>query len=37
MFDHRLREGSKDIFHLEAFVARVMADQKRLLESAMGF
>ncbi len=25
MFEHRCKEGSKAIFHLEAFLARVMA------------
>lgn len=33
LFEHRLVEGSKDIFHLEAFVARVMFVYKEYLES----
>jgi hypothetical protein len=28
MFEHRCKEGSKAIFHLEAFLARVMAIYK---------
>lgn len=32
MYEHRLCEGSKDIFHIEAFVARVMTDHKKYLE-----
>eukprot|EP00916_Digyalum_oweni_P022015 GHVL01036477.1.p1 GENE.GHVL01036477.1~~GHVL01036477.1.p1 ORF type:complete len:350 (+),score=44.20 GHVL01036477.1:1422-2471(+) len=31
-FDHSLRLGSKDVFHLEAFVARTMASLKDSLE-----
>jgi hypothetical protein len=30
------QEGSKAIFHLEAFVARFMADYKQYLVSAFG-
>jgi replication factor C subunit 3/5 len=28
MFDHRCKEGSKAIIHLEAFIARVMSIYK---------
>ena len=28
-YDHRIRVGSKDIFHLEAFVAKFMAIYKK--------
>lgn len=28
-YEHRLQEGQKAIFHLEAFVARVMSDYKK--------
>ena len=31
MFEHRCKEGSKAIFHLEAFLARVMALYKGYL------
>lgn len=34
-FEHRLQEGSKAIFHIEAFVARFMADYKNFLLAAM--
>ena len=30
-YDHRLRLGNKDIFHLEAFVAKAMSIYKRYL------
>ena len=32
-YEHRLQVGSKDIFHLEAFVAKFMAIYKRWLVS----
>jgi replication factor C subunit 3/5 len=35
-YDHRLRLGTKDIFHLEAFVAQFMALYRRFLQSAVG-
>ena len=35
-YEHRLQEGQKAIFHLEAFVATLMADYKRYLMSLMG-
>lgn len=35
-FEQRLAEGGKDVFHLEAFVARVMADYKGFVEEMMG-
>ncbi len=28
-FEHRLQQGSKPIFHLEAFLARVMSEYKQ--------
>ena len=34
-FEHRLQQGSKAIFHLEAFVARFMADYKNFLITAL--
>ena len=34
-YEHRLQEGSKAIFHLEAFVARFMADYKQFVASLM--
>lgn len=36
MFEHRCKEGSKAIFHLEAFLARVMALYKGYQIKAMG-
>lgn len=30
-YEHRLRRGSKPIYHLEAFVAKVMSVYKRYL------
>ena len=36
MFEHRCKEGSKAIFHLEAFLARVMAIYKGYQIKAMG-
>jgi replication factor C subunit 3/5 len=35
-YEHRIRMGSKDIFHLEAFVAKFMAVYKRWLISMFG-
>ena len=35
-YEHRMRLGSKDIFHLEAFVAKFMAIYKRWLVSLFG-
>ena len=35
MFEHRCKEGSKAIFHLEAFLARVMALYKGYQIKAM--
>ena len=32
-YEHRVRVGSKDIFHLEAFVAKFMAVYKKWLVS----
>lgn len=32
-YEHRIRQGSKDIFHLEAFVAKFMAIYKKWLVS----
>jgi len=34
-FEHRLQQGSKAIFHLEAFVARIMSDYKQWLINSM--
>ena len=31
-FDSTMRRGSKDIFHIEAFVLRFMADYKALVQ-----
>ena len=36
MFEHRCKEGSKAIFHLEAFLARVMALYKGYQIKFMG-
>ena len=36
MFEHRCKEGTKAIFHLEAFLARVMAIYKGYQLKAMG-
>jgi hypothetical protein len=36
IFEHRCKEGSKAIFHLEAFLARVMAIFKGYQIKAMG-
>lgn len=36
MFEHRCKEGSKAIFHLEAFLARVMALYKGYQIKSMG-
>lgn len=35
-YEHRIRIGSKEIFHLEAFVAKFMAIYKRWLVSCFG-
>lgn len=35
-YEHRIRLGSKDIFHLEAFVAKFMALYKRFLVAMFG-
>lgn len=35
-YEHRIRLGSKDIFHLEAFVAKFMALYKRWLVAMFG-
>lgn len=35
-FEHRLQEGSKAIFHLEAFVAKLMSNYKAYLLQLMG-
>jgi replication factor C subunit 3/5 len=35
-YEHRLQEGQKAIFHLEAFVAKVMANYKQYLLALMG-
>jgi replication factor C subunit 3/5 len=35
-YEHRLQEGQKAIFHLEAFVAKVMANYKQYLLVLMG-
>lgn len=34
-YEHRLQQGSKAIFHLEAFVAKFMAVYKRFLEAGL--
>ena len=36
LFEHRLQEGQKPIFHLEAFVARFMSEYKTYLIEMMG-
>jgi len=35
-YEHRIRQGSKDIFHLEAFIAKFMAVYKRWIVSCFG-
>jgi replication factor C subunit 3/5 len=35
-YEHRLQEGSKAIFHIEAFIARVMAVYKAWSLAAFG-
>lgn len=35
-YEHRLRLGSKDIFHLEAFIAKFMAIYKKWMVSMLG-
>jgi len=32
-YEHRLRQGSKDLFHLEAFIAKFMLVYKRFIDS----
>ena len=32
-FEHRMNQGSKPIYHLEAFVAKFMATYKEFLET----
>lgn len=34
-FEHRLQQGSKPIFHLEAFLARVMSEYKQWCASVV--
>lgn len=34
-YDHRLKLGNKPIYHLEAFVAKIMFVQKSFLEGYM--
>jgi replication factor C subunit 3/5 len=36
LFEHRLQEGQKAIFHLEAFVARFMSEYKQWCISMYG-
>ncbi len=35
-FEHRMSQGSKEIFHLEAFIAKFMAVYKRWLIELFG-
>mmetsp|Transcript_35924 Transcript_35924/g.66188 ORF Transcript_35924/g.66188 Transcript_35924/m.66188 type:complete len:161 (-) Transcript_35924:68-550(-) len=35
-YEHRIAQGSKDIFHLEAFIAKYMAIYKRYLNEMFG-
>lgn len=35
MFEHRMQQGSKHIFHLEAFVAHFMAIYKKFMNDMM--
>jgi len=32
-YEHRLRQGSKEIFHIEAFIARYMCIYKQHIET----
>ncbi len=34
-YEHQMQQGSKHIFHLEAFVAKFMAVYKRFLEAGL--
>lgn len=36
MYEHRMRQGNKEIFHLEAFVVKFMCLYKKYLEDALG-
>ncbi|GBP57955.1 Replication factor C subunit 3 [Eumeta japonica] len=36
MYEHRMKLGSKPIFHLEAFIAKFMAIYKKFLEESLG-
>ncbi|GJQ69378.1 putative DNA polymerase III, delta subunit [Trypoxylus dichotomus] len=36
MYEHRMRQGNKEIFHLEAFVVKFMCMYKKYLEEALG-
>jgi replication factor C subunit 3/5 len=36
IYEHRICQGSKDIFHLEAFIAKFMAIYKRYLNDLFG-
>ena len=35
-YEHRLTKGTKEIYHLEAFVAKFMAMYMRFVEETMG-
>ena len=35
-FEHRMNKGNKQIFHLEAFVAKVMSVHMKLMDEALG-
>lgn len=35
-YEHQMQQGSKHIFHLEAFVAKFMAIYKKFMEDAVG-
>ncbi|XP_041980135.1 replication factor C subunit 3 [Aricia agestis] len=35
-YEHRMRQGNKAIFHLEAFVAKFMAIYKKFMEESLG-
>ena len=35
-YEHRMQMGSKEIFHLEAFVAKIMSVYKRFIISMFG-
>ncbi|KAK9747348.1 Replication factor C C-terminal domain [Popillia japonica] len=36
MYEHRMRQGNKEIFHLEAFIVKFMCMYKKYLEDALG-